>query len=147
MSIFYAMYNMFYFISRLLLSQELTVKLSNLVFDQKASKQKEIVMDCRHGLRTLNEAFFHQNPKLFGLTIWADIFWALKKSKSWGPFWSYQLNSTANLANFARNGIDWQCQLFSWQLKYGPLFFNCPGCRITILSEIHCYLCPHIFEV
>ena len=25
----------------------------------------------------------------------------LKKSKSWEPFWSYQLNSTANLANLA----------------------------------------------
>ena len=25
--------------------------------------------------------------------------WPLKKSKSWGPFWSYQLNSTANSAN------------------------------------------------
>ena len=28
--------------------------------------------------------------------------WQLKKSKSWGPFWSYQLNSTANLANLAQ---------------------------------------------
>ena len=27
--------------------------------------------------------------------------WQLKKSKSWGPFWSYQLNSTANLAHLA----------------------------------------------
>jgi hypothetical protein len=27
--------------------------------------------------------------------------WQLKKSKSWGPFWSYQLNSNANLAHFA----------------------------------------------
>ena len=25
--------------------------------------------------------------------------WQLKKSKSWGPFWSYQLNSTANPAH------------------------------------------------
>ena len=55
MSIFYAMYNMFYFLSRLLLSQELTVELSNLVFDQKASKQKELsliedifIMDYGH---------------------------------------------------------------------------------------------------
>ena len=24
-----------------------------------------------------------------------------KRSKSWGPFWSYQLNSTATLANLA----------------------------------------------
>ena len=28
--------------------------------------------------------------------------WQLKKSKSWGPFWSYQLNSTADLANLAQ---------------------------------------------
>jgi hypothetical protein len=27
--------------------------------------------------------------------------WQLKKSKSWGPLWSYQLNRTANLANLA----------------------------------------------
>ena len=35
----------------------------------------------------------------------------LKKSKSWEPFVSYQLNSTANLANFEVNGLDWQCCL------------------------------------
>ena len=35
--------------------------------------------------------------------------WQLKKSESWGPFWSYQLNSTAGLANFEVNGLDWQC--------------------------------------
>ena len=28
--------------------------------------------------------------------------WPLKKSKSWGPFWSYQLNSIANSAHFAQ---------------------------------------------
>jgi hypothetical protein len=26
---------------------------------------------------------------------------AIEKSKSWGPFWSYQLNGTANSANLA----------------------------------------------
>ena len=26
-----------------------------------------------------------------------------KKSKSWGPFWSYQLNSTANPAHLPQN--------------------------------------------
>ena len=38
----------------------------------------------------------------------------LKKSKSWEPFWNYQLNGTANLvnlANFEVNGLDWQCCL------------------------------------
>ena len=28
--------------------------------------------------------------------------WQLKKIKSWDPFWSYQLNSTADLANLAQ---------------------------------------------
>ena len=27
--------------------------------------------------------------------------WQLKRPKSWGPFWSYQLNSTANSAHLA----------------------------------------------
>ena len=42
----------------------------------------------------------------------------LKKSKSWEPFRSYQLNSTANPAhlpqiwpNFEVNELDWQCCL------------------------------------
>ena len=42
----------------------------------------------------------------------------LKKSKSWEPFGSYQLNSTANpahlpqsWANFEVNGLDWLCCL------------------------------------
>ena len=29
--------------------------------------------------------------------------WQLKKSKSWEPFWSYQLNSTANPAHLPQN--------------------------------------------
>jgi hypothetical protein len=42
--------------------------------------------------------------------------WQLKKSKSWGPFWSYQLNSTANSAHFARFLGKWAklAVLFSW---------------------------------
>ena len=32
------------------------------------------------------------------MKVWHS--WQLKKS--WGPFWSYQLNSTANSAHFAR---------------------------------------------
>jgi hypothetical protein len=42
-----------------------------------------------------------------------------KKSKSWGPFWSYRLNSPQDFN-----------------------FFNCTGCRICIFCEIRCYLCP-----
>ena len=38
----------------------------------------------------------------------------LKKSKFWEPFWSYQLNSNADLASLAQfevNGLDWRCCL------------------------------------
>ena len=37
--------------------------------------------------------------------------WQLKKSKSRGPFWSYQLNSTANTSKIGPNGLNWQCCL------------------------------------
>ena len=42
--------------------------------------------------------------------------WRLKKSKSWGPFWSYQLNSTANTANLPQKWAKWAelAVLFSW---------------------------------
>ena len=73
--------------------------------------------------------------------------WQLKKSKSWGPFWSYQLNSTANLAHLPRNRAKWVelAVLFSWQLQNGPQdfnFFNCHECQTFILYDIHCYLSP-----
>ena len=51
-----------------------------------------------------------------------------KKIKSWVPFWSYQLNCTANsahLAHFAVNGLDWHC-FFAGCSKTAP--------RILILS-------------
>ena len=73
--------------------------------------------------------------------------WPLKKSKSWGPFWSYLLNSTANPAHLPQKQAK-RAELavqFSWQLQNGPQdlnFFNCPGCRTFILCEIHRYLCP-----
>jgi hypothetical protein len=39
--------------------------------------------------------------------------WQLKKSKSWGSFWSYQLNNSANPAHLPQeigpNGLNWQC--------------------------------------
>ena len=35
------------------------------------------------------------------MKVWHQ--WQLKKSKSWGPFWSYQLNSTANPAHLPQN--------------------------------------------
>ena len=78
--------------------------------------------------------------------------WQLKKSKSWGPFWSYQLNSSANPAHLPQKRAKWAelAVLFSWQLQNGTQgfdFFNCHWCRLFILCEIHCCLCPHIFWV
>ena len=53
----------------------------------------------------------------------------LKKWKSWEPFWSYQLNSTANPAhlpqiwpNIEVNGLDWQCCL-AGSSKRAPRIF------------------------
>ena len=42
--------------------------------------------------------------------------WQLKISKSWGPFWSYQLYSTANVAYLAHFLGKWErlAILFSW---------------------------------
>ena len=42
--------------------------------------------------------------------------WQLKESKSWGPFWSYQLNSTANPAHLPQKWAKWAelAVLFSW---------------------------------
>jgi hypothetical protein len=37
--------------------------------------------------------------QLININVWHP--WQLKKSKSWGPFWSYQLNSLANSAHLA----------------------------------------------
>ena len=33
--------------------------------------------------------------------------WHLKKSKSWGPFWSYHLDSSANLAHLPQKWVKW----------------------------------------
>jgi hypothetical protein len=49
--------------------------------------------------------------------------WQLKKSKSWGPFWSYHLGSTANPAHLPKK----MAVLFSWYLQNSPqdfIFFN-----------------------
>ena len=42
--------------------------------------------------------------------------WQFRKSKSWGPFWSYQLNSTSNLAHLAHFLGKWAglAVMFSW---------------------------------
>ena len=55
-----------------------------------------------------------------------------KKSESWGPFWSYQLNSTVNPAfnrKIGPNGLNWQCFL-AGSFKTAPrilIFFNFMG--------------------
>ena len=51
--------------------------------------------------------------------------------------------------NFEVNGLDWKYCLVgsSKTVSQDFHFFNCPGCRIFILCEIYCYLCPHIFWV
>ena len=61
---------------------------------------------CRHGSQWFSHKMNNRHPL------------QLKKSKSWEPFGSYQLNSTANPAhlpqnrpNFEVNGLDWQCCL------------------------------------
>ena len=81
------------------------------------------------------------------MKIWHP--WQLKKLKSWGPFLSYQLNSNANPAHLPQNWAK-LAVLFSWQLQNGSQdfnFFNCHGCRLFILCEIHCNLSSHIFWV
>ena len=43
---------------------------------------------------------------------------------------------------FVVNGLDWQCCL-AGSSKAAPrilIFFNCPGCQIFILCEMHYYL-------
>ena len=76
----------------------------------------------------------------------------LKKWKSWELFCSYQINSTANPAHLPQNRAKLAKSpvLFSWKLQNGSQdfdFFNCHGCRLSILCEIHCYLDPHILWV
>ena len=44
--------------------------------------------------------------------------WQLKKSKSWRPFWRYQLNSTTNPGHLPRKWAN--TVLFSWYLQNGP---------------------------
>ena len=48
------------------------------------------------------------------------------------------------LPDFLVNGPNWQC-CWAGSFKMASriwIVFNCPGCQILILWEIHCYLCP-----
>ena len=49
-----------------------------------------------------------------------------KKSKSWGPFLSHQLDSSANPAHLPQKWAKWAelAVLFSWQLQNGPQDFD-----------------------
>ena len=92
-----------------------------------------------HGSRCFSYKMYNRHPT------------QLKKSKSWEPFWSYQLNITADLANLAQSWDKWAglAVLISWLLQNGSHdfhFFYCPGCRIFILCEIHWDPCPRIFQ-
>ena len=55
--------------------------------------------------------------------------WQLSKSESWGPFWSYQLDSTANPAHYL-NGPNWP----NWQYCLASSSRTAP--RILIFSII-----------
>jgi hypothetical protein len=61
-----------------------------------------------------------------------------KKSKFWGPFWSYQLNSFANSACSPRKWAKWAelAVLLSWHLQNGPhnVDFQLPWVPIIHLS-------------
>ena len=77
--------------------------------------------------------------------------WQLKRLKSWGQFWSYQLNSTANSAHLAHFGGK-QAELavlFSWQLVTAPkilIFSIAMGADYSIeLISIETYA-PQLIE-
>ena len=60
----------------------------------------------------------------------------LKILKSWGPFWSYQLNRTANLAHLPRNrqnGLNWQ-----WTIYSATTILE--KCRKVVLEKWFCKL-------
>jgi hypothetical protein len=59
--------------------------------------------------------------------------WQWKKSKSWRPFWSYQLDSTANSAHLPKKWAK-LAVLFSWQLQNSPqdFFF-----QLSLVLNVH----------
>ena len=70
--------------------------------------------------------------------------WTIEEMKILGAVLELQAKPQ-NWAKLAKSAV-----LFSQLLQNGSqdfYFFNCLGCRIFILCEIHCYLCPHIFWV
>ena len=76
--------------------------------------------------------------------------WPLKKSKPWGPFWSYQLNSTANsayLAHFCGRilifliavGADFSIEVKNIEM-WVPTFFKHNNSSVATVSTIALYI-------
>ena len=63
-------------------------------------RHKLRIIRLGQGLRTPNEAFFHQNPKLFGLgqPIWADEFWGI-----FGRFINTNFGTVSHTSMFSIN--------------------------------------------
>ena len=71
----------------------------------------------------------------------------LKKWKSWEPFWSYQLNSTANPAHLPQNWPNWQCCL-AGSSKTAPrilILSVAMGADYSFYVKSIADLCPHNF--
>ena len=82
------------------------------------------------------------------MNIWHP--WQLKKSKSWMPFWSYQLNSTANPAHLPQNWakLAKSAVLFRQSLQNGTQnfdFFNCHGCQYSFYVKFIATEAPTFF--
>ena len=76
--------------------------------------------------------------------------WSLKKSKSLRPFWSYQLNSTANSAHLAhlpcyvglslpRRVYVFTLHFYSELVQSNQFWMNCVQCSCSILSILCLY--------
>ena len=62
-----------------------------------------------------------------------------KKSKSWGPLWSYQLNSTANLAHLAHSLMGWigsAVYLIASKRPPGFQFFQFPWVQTLYMYKL-----------
>ena len=75
---------------------------------------------------------------------------AIKKSKSQGPFWSCQLNSTANSTHLGVNRLNWQCCLAgSTKTDHRILiFFQLLCVKMIHLSFFPLFIqCPNLFDI
>ena len=58
--------------------------------------------------------------------------WQLKKSKSWEPFWSYQLYSSANLAFEKLSEIKPPLKLPISAISYGKMIFEAQAAKVLL---------------